>query len=33
MLCHTEVIDELVQRGVQVNMDRYIDTKQELAQT
>ncbi len=32
ILCHTEVIDELVQRGVQVNMDRYIDTKQELAE-
>lgn len=30
MLCHTEAIDELIQRGVQVNMDRYTDTKQEF---
>lgn len=30
MLCHIEVIDELVQRGVQVNMDRYIDTKEKI---
>lgn len=30
ILCHKEVIDELVQRGVQVNMDRYIDTKEKL---
>lgn len=29
-LCHTEVIDELIQRGVEVNIDRYIDTKMNI---